>query len=123
VIPSLAREGFDDFSTGPTMDVPRQWPFADPQNLAVITVVQVLRHGMPVLYVTHDADDGGWQFLTGEAADVADAMVVSLQEMVRHDPSLAALADLPIGWCAWRERKEADWLRRPRPPHQGSKQS
>jgi hypothetical protein len=95
------------------MDVPRQWVFADPRNLAVITVAQVLRLGMPVLYVTHDADDGGWQFLTGEAVEAADSMVVALEEMIGHDPSLAALADLPIGWCAWREGKEADWLRGP----------
>ena len=95
------------------MAVSQQWAFADPPDLAVVTSVQVLRHGMPVLYVTHDADDGGWQFLTGEAVDVADSMVVGLEEMIRHDPSLVTLADLPIGWCAWRVDKEADWLRRP----------
>jgi len=95
------------------MDEPR-WAFTDPPNLAVITVVQVLRHGMPVLYATHDADDGGWQFLTGETVDMADSMVVALNEMIRHDPSLAKLADLPDGWCAWRKGNASDWERRPR---------
>jgi hypothetical protein len=93
------------------MNEPR-WTFTDPPNLAVITVVQVLRHGMPVLYVSHDADDGGWQFLTGESVNMADSMVVALNEVIRHDPSLAKLADLPVGWCAWRKGKDSDWERR-----------
>jgi len=96
------------------MNVPRKWAFADPPNLAVVTLVQVLQRGMPVLYVTHDADDGGWQFLTGEAVDVADSVVVGLEEMIRHDPSLVTLADLPTGWSAWREGRDAEWQRGPR---------
>jgi hypothetical protein len=40
------------------------WAFADPPNVAVITVKQVLREGMPVLYVSHDEDDGGGSFST-----------------------------------------------------------
>ena len=126
MIASPAREGFGNLwnhvgvngaaflSWGCAMDVSRQWAFADAPNLAVVTQVQVLRHGMPVLYVTHDVDDGGWQFLTGEAVDVADSMIAGLEEMVRHDPSLVTLADLPIGWCAWREGRDAEWQRGPR---------
>ena len=84
------------------MDEPR-WAFADPPNLAVITVVQVLRDGMPVLYVSRDPDDGGWQFLGSESVNVTDSMVVALKEMIRHDPTVAKLADLPLGWCARRK--------------------
>lgn len=87
------------------------WPFAQPPNLAVVTVAQILRNGRPILYVTHDEDDAGWQFLTGETTDVADAMVVGLGEMVAYDPSLADLSDLPPGWCATRADAKSAWIR------------
>jgi len=90
-----------------------EWPFADPRNLASISVSQIIRDGEPVLLVSHDADDGGWQFLTGGAFTVADAMLVSLESMVRRDPTLTELADLPLGWQAWRETPAAPWKRGP----------
>jgi hypothetical protein len=89
------------------------WPFADPPDVASITVRQIVREGHPVLLVAHDADDGSWQFLTGGAFDVADGMVVSLQGMVERDSSLAELADLPLGWQAWREQRGSPWQRGP----------
>ena len=89
------------------------WPFSDPPNMAVISVVQVFLQGMPVLHVTHDEDDGGWQFLTGEIVSVSQAFVVALQEMIEHDPSLAVLADLPPGWHARRQDKDSKWERGP----------
>jgi hypothetical protein len=89
------------------------WPFADPPNMAVITLAQVFLQGMPVLHVTHDEDDGGWKFLTGEIVEVSQAFMVALREMIEHDPSLAMLADLPLGWHAWRADKDSKWERGP----------
>lgn len=43
----------------------KKWLFEDPPNVAVITSNQVLQ-GNPILYVSHDEDDGCWQFHTGE---------------------------------------------------------
>jgi hypothetical protein len=97
------------------MSGPTDWPFEDEPNVATITVKQVLREGQPILLVSHDADDGGWQFLTGGDFEVADGMVVSLRSMLTHDPTLEELADLPLGWQAWRERVGAEWHRRPDP--------
>ena len=70
---------------------------------------------MPVLHVIHSEDDGGWQFLTGEILSVSQAFVVALREMIEHDPSLAVLADLPLGWQAWRVDKDSKWERGPIP--------
>jgi len=81
--------------------------------MAVITLAQVFLLGMPVLHVTHDEDDGGWQFLTGEIVEVSQAFVVALREMIEHDPSLVPLADLPLGWHARRVDKDAKWERGP----------
>ncbi len=87
------------------------WPFDDPPNVATITVRQIIDGAEPILLVVHDADDDGWQFLTGGQFDVADGMVVSLQNIVRRDPTIAELADLAPGWRATRSSARAPWER------------
>src|SRR3954451_22416303 len=89
------------------------WPFADPPNLASITVRQVVHGGQPILLVVHDADEGDWQFLAGDRFHVADGLLVSLGSLVRRDPSLVELADLPLGWQAWRQTPNSPWQRGP----------
>jgi len=89
-----------------------EWPFADPPNAATFTVRQIVRDGQPILLVSHDGEDGGWQFLTGAPVDLKDALLLALEEIVALDPSVAELADLPSGWQAWRERPGALWVRR-----------
>ena len=44
------------------------WLFADTPTTAFITTRQVLE-GATILLVTHDADDGAWQFLCGTTDD------------------------------------------------------
>ncbi|HEV3345204.1 MAG TPA: hypothetical protein VG125_32805 [Pirellulales bacterium] len=88
-----------------------KWPFDDPPNVATISVRQIIDDGAPVLFVSHDVDDGAWQFLTGGEVSTADAMVISLEEMLERDPTLAELADLKCGWKAMRERVGAPWHR------------
>ena len=91
------------------------WPFEDTPNTASITTVNVLAGTHPILLVTHDADDGSWQFLCGTTAASDDGRVVGLGSMVARDPSLAELADLPLGWRAWREAPAMPWNREPDP--------
>jgi hypothetical protein len=87
------------------------WPFDDPPNVAVFTTKSIV-FGRPVLRVTHDEEDGAWQFLPLGGADyVKDAALVSLREMIERDSTLAELADLPVGWCAERESPNSPWLR------------
>jgi len=63
--------------------------------------------------VTHNEEDGAWQFLPREGAgDVKDAALVSLREMIERDRTLAELADLPVGWRALRESPASPWLRK-----------
>ena len=95
------------------LTVMESWPFTDPPNLAVVTVKQVVQDDRPVLLVVHDSEDSGWQFLTGEVFDLKDGKLVSLQSMIEHDPSLAALADLSPGWQAQRVRRGYAWTRCP----------
>ena len=42
------------------------WRFDDPEETEVIALERILRGESPLLLVTHDLEDGGWQFLDGE---------------------------------------------------------
>lgn len=91
--------------------MPKEWPFEDPPNTAVLTVWAILDGSLPILRVRHDADDGGWQFLTGGPVSEKDAAIVALGEMVERDDSLRELADLPEGWIAERNAPSSAWER------------
>jgi hypothetical protein len=93
-----------------------EWVFADPPNVATYTTCKVLNEGHPILLVTHDEDDGAWQFLCGTRNDPADGRIVGLECIVDMDASLRELADLPLGWRAWRYAPGLPWQRGPTPP-------
>jgi hypothetical protein len=88
------------------------WPFDDKPNTASITTRQVLE-GAPILLVTHDADDGSWQFLCGTTDDPEDARIVGIGQVYKRDVSVGELADLPEGWRAWRASAKEAWQRGP----------
>lgn len=89
------------------------WPFDDPPNVAVFTTHQILEREDRIGFVTHDLDDGAWQFHARSGAGAeTDAKIVSLRAIVDLDPSVMELADLPLGWCAWRKEGEDTWHRR-----------
>jgi hypothetical protein len=87
------------------------WPFADPRNVAVFTVRSVWQSNRPILFVYHNEDDGAWQFHADRTPNEKEASIVSLEEIAILDPSVTELADLPIGWCAWRTSREGLWHR------------
>ncbi|MGY4759585.1 hypothetical protein ACVNS2_08335 [Paenibacillus caseinilyticus] len=78
-------------------------PFEDPGNVVVITIDRIMKRESPILYVTHDEDDGMWQFLDGGETKEEEARLLSLKEMVNIDPSLIQLSDLPLGWIMERQ--------------------
>jgi hypothetical protein len=87
-----------------------------PPGDIAITTRQVMHEGWPILLATHDADDGAWQFVNGrgDTDDTESAMVVEATSVVEIDPTLAKLADLPLGWRAWRDTPDDPWKRGPR---------
>ncbi len=86
------------------------WPFDQPPNTASITVRAVLE-GAPILIVSHDADDGGWQFLDGNEVDEAEGRIIGLGTALRLDPTLRGVANLPEGWIASRRDAASPWSR------------
>lgn len=91
----------------------KQWIFKDLPNTAVITTKNIIDKFSWIGYVSHDIDDYSWQFLekSDEKPDVEIAMVVSLQNITELDPDIIELADLPLGWCAWRNNIKSPWHR------------
>jgi len=86
------------------------WPFDQPRNCAVFTTRQILEGTEPILHVTHDSDDHGWQFLGREARE-EDGKIIALHEAVEMDPSILQLADLRPGWHAYRQSAQGPWTR------------
>jgi hypothetical protein len=89
------------------------WAFEDRPNTAALTTVKVLDREAPILLVTHDEDDGGWQFLCGTTNDDADARIVGLGTIVKLDATVNEVADIPMGWRAWRDSAHGPWQRAP----------
>ncbi len=77
---------------------------------------QILDRSEPILLESQDADDHGWQFIGISDASVPDARLVCLEEIVRLDPTVLEVADLPPGWLAGRAEVGGQWSRRLRAP-------
>ncbi len=88
------------------------WKFKEARNVMVITTKSIISGRTEITYVSHDEDDGMWQFLDDNWNSEEDASIVSLQEIIILDNSLIELADLPLGWIAWRKKgKGSKWNR------------
>jgi hypothetical protein len=70
----------------------------------------------PILLVSHDGEDHGWQFIGRSDVSMADAMLVALEAVVKVDPTVLEVADLEPGSQALREVVGGPWTRRLHPP-------
>lgn len=87
----------------------KSFPFSDTPNTAVITCTHIVDDKEPILFVSHDEDDGMWQFLCGREHSDDDAKIVSLKYVFELDPTIGLLKDLPCGYCAERESLNDKW--------------
>jgi hypothetical protein len=87
-----------------------KWKFADSPHTGTYISKAVYEHTEPVTYVSHDADDGAWQFL-GDSMTESGGVLVCLHHPIDEDPSLVELADLPLGWWAERAAPGEPWHR------------
>ena len=88
------------------------WLFDQPPDTATLVSKSIVYEGHPILFVAHDDDDHGWQFLDG-LNPPSEFVHVCMSHPVNSDPSVLELADLPPGWCAWRDSLDAPWSRGP----------
>ncbi len=95
------------------MQAELDWPFEDAPDVMCFTVRSIVDGSQPILMATRDAEDGGWSFLTGEALDMSQALLVTLRSMVERDVTLLGLVDLLPGWMATRSATQDAWMRSP----------
>ena len=55
------------------------FPFREDPNTATILCKHIARGEKPILYVSHDEDDGMWQFLCNQEHTIEDLMLVTLK--------------------------------------------
>jgi hypothetical protein len=103
----------DDFwaSTDPKSSL-FKWKFPDPPHTGVFLSEAVHKGTEAVTYVSHDAEDGAWQFLGDSMSDGGGPVLSCFHHPIDRDPSLTELADLPLGWYAERDRIGEPWVRR-----------
>lgn len=82
------------------------WKFLDSKDTMVITTKQILKNNAKITLVSHDKEDGMWQFLDSNDLNVNNAQIVSIEEIVNIDKSLMNLNNLPLGWFAVRDKND-----------------
>lgn len=87
------------------------WKFPDPPHTGIFLSETVHKGTEPVTYVSHDAADGAWQFLGDSMSDGGGPVISCFHHPIDRDPSLAELADLPLGWYAQRGKPGEPWVR------------
>ncbi|MCU8075886.1 hypothetical protein [Shewanella sp. SM29] len=86
------------------------YKFSDPKNTACIVCSHVLSLNAPILRVTHDENNGMWQFLCGaENHETDQAKIIALGEAASIDLSVNELYEMPLGVGAERESKNGQW--------------
>ena len=83
--------------------------FKEQGNTMVITTKDIISGLKPILLVSHDFEDGMWEFLDSKELDENEACIVSLDEILKLDGSLSVLHDLPLGWIAYRNSINNSW--------------
>jgi len=114
---AVMRRVEDDFwaSTDPTSSL-FNWKFPDPPHTGVYLSETVHNGTEPVTYVSHDAEDGAWQFLGDSMADGGGPLLCCFHHPIDSDSTLAQLADLPLGWYAQRSKVGEPWVRNEHSP-------
>jgi hypothetical protein len=78
---------------------------------AAFTTKFVLEDNKVITYVTHDIEDGAWQFFSDDEFENFEsvAKIVGLNEIMDKDPTLKELADMEPGHVATRKFKGDKW--------------
>lgn len=88
------------------------WKFLDDPHTRVFLSDTVHKGTETVTYVSHDAEDGAWQFLGHSMSDGGGPVTSCFHHPIDRDPSITELADLPLGWYAERDAVGEPWTRK-----------
>ena len=95
-----------------TEDFPPGWKFKEAAHTGVYSTKTIAADEEPIMRVFHD-HDGSWQFHGAGESSPETAVLLCLHCIVESDPSIARIADLPVGWAAWRDGISSAWQREP----------
>ena len=86
--------------------------FSDPSNTAVFTTKFVTKDKKEIVTVTHDNEDGAWQFFSSDqVTNLEDVVkIVALGQIIKMDSTVLEIADLPLGFEAKRNFKGDKWI-------------
>jgi hypothetical protein len=86
--------------------------FKESYNTAVFTTKFVTTDKKDITKVTHEKEDGAWQFFSNDHFDNFEdvAKIVGLGEIIKMDSSILELADMKDGYVAHRNSKSDKWI-------------
>ena len=87
-----------------------KYNFLEEKKTMVITTKNIINQIKDITFVSHDDEDGMWEFLDGDEVDETNAAIVSLFEIVQLDNSINELYELPLGGLAYRNNKNEKWI-------------
>jgi hypothetical protein len=87
----------------------------DPLDPVAITLPEIVSGSAEIRFMTHDQGHGGWQFLDGQDVGGKKPEIVPKEELLRLDPTIGEIIDLPTGWKATRKAKGQPWFKEPNP--------
>lgn len=93
------------------IDTSGEWPFEDGPTTPAFTTSHAIVDLKPIVHIVRGSD-GDWQFLSAEGADESALKIVALKTVISRHPDVKEVADLQLGWEAWRSDREAPWRRR-----------
>lgn len=99
------------------------WKFPDPPHTLVFLSEAVHSKSESITYVSHDIEDGAWQFLGDSMTGGKAPVIACFHHPIDDDPSLMELADLPLGWWAERSGPREPWIRYQHEPEEVDKES
>ncbi|PSL22983.1 hypothetical protein [Chitinophaga ginsengisoli] len=90
--------------------------FKDKPTTLVFTTRFIIKNREPILNIFHHEEDGAWEF-TGQTQAIVDTdyNVILLSEMINIDPGIFEVADLPLGYRAFRSSPIDPWQLSPIP--------
>ena len=85
--------------------------FEENLDTPVYTSKYVVEYRKLISYISHDEDDGAWQFHASKELKNEDEelKMVRLGDIISIDPTVQEMSDLPEGFFAVRESKEEGW--------------
>ncbi len=104
------EEGFEmEFKwKQPLLDRNASFKFREEKDLEVLVAANAIDNQKPILNAIHE-HQGKWQFLTG---DIPEKMkLISLEELIKTDPTINELYDLEYGEAAERDEKGSEWFK------------